>query len=430
MITWLVPRQDLTPDQARVVELPPDSNRLVLGLAGSGKTQVLIHRAAYLAETYRVKPELYRAFVFTNVIKEYIRSGFEFLGLPEQAVSTFDFWCVGLYERHISSRLPRVDGGKTLDFRRIRRQALNHISSMASLQKSLDFVLVDEGQDLGPEVYDILHLSSHHVTVFADPQQKIFEDGADESFIMKKLRIDAPQVSLLGAYRNAAYVAQLASHFIADRAKRAQYLAQVSAEQRVRERPLCFVAATYDQELDRLAEIIRQRQVLNERIGIIVPTNRLVHGIAEGLAQRSVVVERAVTKEKAGKVSITCSFANLVPKIATFYMAKGLTFDSVLMPRLTERAYYWTKPDQRARILFVGIARATQWVYLSTVESLEFQEMAVLREAEKQRHLTIQASAAWKSAEQYRAGTERRDEQARQKGRRSKGAEDDEFSVL
>ena len=430
MITWLVPRQDLTPDQARVVELPPESNRLVLGLAGSGKTQVLIHRAAYLAETYRVKPELYRAFVFTNVIKEYIRSGFEFLGLPEQAVSTFDFWCVGLHERHISPRLPRVDGGKTLDFRKIRRQVLNHISSMASLQKSLDFVLVDEGQDLAPEVYDILHLSSHHVTVFADPQQKIFEDGADESFIMKKLRIDAPQVSLLGAYRNAAYVAQLASHFIADRAKRAQYLAQVSTEQRVRERPLCFVAATYDQELDRLAEIIRQRQVLNERVGIVVPTNRLVHGIAEGLGERGVTVERAVAKEKAGKVSITCSFANLVPKIATFYMAKGLTFDSVLLPRLTERAYYWTKPDQRARILFVGIARATQCVYLSTVASSEFQEMAALREAEQNGHLTIQTSGAWKSSEQHRAGGDGRDERAGQKGRQDKEPEDDEFSVL
>jgi superfamily I DNA/RNA helicase len=430
MITWLVPRQDLTPDQARVVELPPESNRLILGLAGSGKTQVLIHRAAHLAATYCVQPDRYRAFVFTNVIKEYIRSGFEFLGLPEQAVSTFDYWCVGLYEKNFSPRLPHVDGKRYLDFPKIRRQVLNLLRSMERLRNSLDFVLVDEGQDLSPEVYDILQLTARHVTVFADPQQKIFEDGADETFIMQKLRISAPQVSLLGAYRNAAYVAKLAAHFIADPVKRAQYLAQVSAEQRVRERPLCFIASTFDQELDRLAEIIRQRQVLNERIGIIVPTNRLVHGIAEGLAERGVVVERAVAKENAGKISIGCSFANVVPKIATFYMAKGLTFDSVLLPRLTEKAYYWTKRDQRGRILFVGIARATQWVYLSTVEASEFQEMAVLREAGKNGHLTIQTSGAWKSGGQDRAAGRKKGEQDNQKGRQGKKPEDDEFSVL
>lgn len=96
MITWLIPRQDLTPDQARVVELPPIVNRVVLGMAGSGKTQVLVHRAAHLAETYRIPPERYRVFVFTNVIKEYIRSGLEFLNLPDRVVSTFDFWCVDL----------------------------------------------------------------------------------------------------------------------------------------------------------------------------------------------------------------------------------------------------------------------------------------------------------------------------------------------
>src|SRR4030065_2399869 len=107
MITWLVPRQDLTPDQARVVELPPTANRVVLGMAGSGKTQVLVHRAAHLAGKFNIPPERYRVFVFTNVIKEYIRSGLEFLDLPDNVVSTFDFWCVDLFQKHFGPRLPR-----------------------------------------------------------------------------------------------------------------------------------------------------------------------------------------------------------------------------------------------------------------------------------------------------------------------------------
>ena len=356
------PAKDLTPDQSRVVEMPPTVNRVVLGMAGSGKTQVLVHRAAHLAEKYRIPPDRYRIFVFTNVIKEYIRSGLEFLRLPDHAVSTFDFWCVDLYERHFGKRLPWKADGREIDFPAIRRRVLDLVRGDAGLRNSLEFVLVDEGQDLGPEAYEIIHEVARHVTVFADPQQKIFEDGADARFIFDRLHVATPQVTILGAFRNAAFIAELASHFISDPDRRAQYLAQVSAGQRVRERPLCFVADSFDQEMDRLAEVIGARQVLNERIGIIVPTNRLLHGFAKGLAERGIAVEKAATKEKAG-IEVTCSFNNLLPKIATFYQAKGLTFDSVILPRLTEKAFFHVSRDLMKRMMFVGIARATQWVY-------------------------------------------------------------------
>jgi len=245
---------------------------------------------------------------------------------------------------------------------------------------------------------------------------KILDDSVNSPSIRERLRIDLPQVLPPGEYRNAVYDANLAAHFIAGPVKRAQYLAQTNAEQKVRERPLCFVAATHEQELDRMAKIIGQRQVLNERIGVILPTNRLDHGIAEDLTEGGVAAERAVAKENTDKISITFSFANLLPKIATFYMAKSLTFDSVLLPRLTEKAYYWIIQDQRARILFVGIARATQWVYLSTVESSEFQEMAVLREAADQGHLTMQRGGGWRAG--VESGRGRAQERAREQDRR------------
>jgi DNA helicase IV len=398
-------------------------------MAGSGKTQVLVHRAAHLAGTCRIPPERYRVFVFTNVIKEYIRSGLEFLGLPDRVVSTFDFWCVDLFEKHFGARLPRKPNGRDIDFAAIRRRVLGLVRGKRDLQNALEFVLVDEGQDLSPEAYEIIHEAARHVTVFADPQQKIFEDGAEAGFIFDRLQVTMPQITILGAFRNAVYVAELAAHFIEDGEKRAQFLAQVSAAQRVKERPLCYVADSFDGEMDRLAEVVRARQVLNERIGIIVPTNRLVHGLADGLAERGVTVEKAATMEKAGKIKVTCAFTNLVPKIATFFMAKGLTFDSILLPRLTAKAYDWTRREQLKRMMFVGIARATQWVYLSTVKGTEFDEMAVLGEAATQGHLTIQEGGEW------RAGAERGGEREREKrdGSRDSGKqeqEDDDFSVL
>ena len=384
MSIWLLPRLDLTPEQLRVVEMSPHEHRVILGPPGSGKTQVLIHRADYLSSAYKLEPYQYRVFVFTNVVKEYIKSGVQFLRLPEEVVSTFDHWCRLLYEKNISRRLPWKNKG--INFYEIRSAVLKLLREKSELQKYLSFVLVDEGQDLTPQVYEILSLAAQHITVFVDPQQKIFENGASESFILDKLNLRNRNASLLGAYRNAPYVAQLASYFISDGQKRGQYLAQVNTEQKIREIPLCYVAPDFQTEMDRLAEIISQRQVMNERIGIIVPTNKQLYGFAKGLDDRGVTVEKAVARSKDG----ACDFGNATPKIATYYSAKGLTFDSVFLPRLTESSFSWIEDSTRMRLFFVGIARATQWVYLSTVKGKEFSEIKVIHDAEKNGHLTLQ----------------------------------------
>ncbi len=62
------------------------------------------------------------------------------------------------------------------------------------------------------------------------------------------------------------------------------------------------------------------------------------------------------------------NFGSPVPQIATCHSAKGLTFDSVLMPRLIDRSFPRVQGAGRQRMLFVGIVRAKQWVYLSTVK--------------------------------------------------------------
>ena len=125
---------------------------------------------------------------------------------------------------------------------------------------------------------------------------------------------------------------------------------------------------------------------MNERIGIIVPTNKQLHGFAKGLEERGTTVEKAIPRMDDNGFD----FGNAIPKIATYFSAKGLTFDSVLLPRLTESSFSWIDDGTRTRLIFVGIARATQWVYLSTVKDREFSEIGYIREAEKNGHLTLQ----------------------------------------
>jgi superfamily I DNA/RNA helicase len=129
---------------------------------------------------------------------------------------------------------------------------------------------------------------------------------------------------------------------------------------------------------------------LNHKVCIIVPTNRDLYGVAGRLADRGVPIEKA-TPPRGG--SQPADFNSLTPKIATYHSAKGLTFDCVILPKLVETNFQRVTGPRRHRLLLVGITRATQWVYLSTVRGYELKEVALLREAEAKGDLFVLTSS-------------------------------------
>lgn len=387
--TWLVPRFGLSPDQVKVVEMPLEKNSVVLGSAGSGKTQLLIHRAAYLAKTYGLPPRSFRIFVFSDMAREYIRPAMQVSGLPENSVTTFDHWCRLFYEEHKSKDLPRTYINMRVDFQRIRAEVLLLLERKNELQNCLEFALIDDGQDLTPEVYEILKLAARHVTVFADFQQKITESRTSEPIILETLNLRKKGAKLLGTYRNAPYVANLASYFISDEDMRRDYLSQIAAKQKVKEHPLCYVAPSSDKEMSLLAATVQMRQSMNEKVGIIVPSSSLIHELAKDLKKRGVEVEKVIERDAQNIFHEPFDFGNDIAKIATFHTAKGLAFDSIFLPHLTENSFSAAKSEARQRMLFVGVARARQWVYLSTIKGNEFKEINLLKSAEVDGHLLL-----------------------------------------
>lgn len=120
-MSWLVPREELTPDQIRAVEQAPTEPRVILGAPGSGKTQILLHRARYLCDEYDIPPQRLHVFVFTNALKDYIRTALTDLDLPEGCVTTLDDWWVETYKRQVSRGLPWRSEERCPDFAAIRR---------------------------------------------------------------------------------------------------------------------------------------------------------------------------------------------------------------------------------------------------------------------------------------------------------------------
>lgn len=356
MATWLVPPSDLTTEQIRAIELPTDEHKVVMGGPGSGKTMVLLHRARHLAHAGNVPPERFRVFVFTNVLSTYIKSALDVLGIPETCVSTFDDWCRRHYEANVNKRTPWNKAAKRPDFAAIREGVYKHCGKTDSAKRPFDFVLVDEGQDLDHKCFELLTRIAGHVTVCMDHNQQIYDGGSDEGEILSTLGLNRRQVSLLETFRCCPYITQMAALFIPDEKRRAAYLQQTKTSQTDIETPLLYQAAGFDDEKEMLVEMIKLRIQKGERVAILLPLKRQVFGFAQGLRKAGLEVE---TQDDL-------KFASDTPKVITYHSAKGLTFDSVLLPRLTPRSFPASTPERIERLLFVALTRATRWAYLST----------------------------------------------------------------
>ncbi|MEK7992198.1 MAG: UvrD-helicase domain-containing protein [Planctomycetota bacterium] len=383
MTGWLVPWDDLSLAQRRAVELPVRDHQIVVGAPGSGKTLVLVHRAKRLWEDLRVSDDRFRVFVYTNALKNYIREGLSDLRLPEENVLTFDQWCCRFHEQHIRGSLPRGPDRKR-DFQAIRVAVLQRLNA-APLQPQYDFVLVDEGQDLNPVCFQILRLISRHVTVCFDQKQSIFEAGSTEAEIRQKLGIRSAVFSVLEAYRCCPYIVQLAAQFLDDAQERNAFLNQSRTAQTRKEMPVWFRAPSFEDERKNLIEMVRLRQGFGERTAILLPKNRQIHGFAAGMREAGLEVETPSRNQEEGY-----DFSSPLPKVMSYHSAKGLTFDSVLLPRLTVDSFERYSADHLLRLLFVGVTRATGWVYLSSTTGNACAPLGRLLSPESRYFLAIQ----------------------------------------
>jgi len=429
-VTWFIPRSDLSDDQLRAVDLPRRDHTLILGAPGSGKTLVLLHRAKRMIEEEGIPPERIRIFVYTNTLKDYIRSTLALLDIPETCVTTFDHWCREFYTTFVAKRAPFADRGP--DFDAIRTGVLNKLrggvplnvlsngkESNEPVQRDLlgdeessskvapqiefpeffakvigcplyDVVLVDEGQDLTPEAFEILKRISGHVTVCMDARQQLYEKRCGEPDILQILGLRKCNMTILGAYRCCPYITRLAASLLRDPAERQAFLNQTRAEQRERLTPLLYIAENTNEEKNRLAQIIKDRQLTGDRIAVLFPNNAKLFSLAKLLTESGLEVEVPVRRKDTE--FFTHDFQSERPKLLTYYGAKGLTFETVIMPRLVPSSFMQVQPERLEKLLFVGITRATRWFYMSTVEGPALPVILELAKLERDGTITIQRS--------------------------------------
>jgi hypothetical protein len=131
---------------------------------------------------------------------------------------------------------------------------------------------------------------------------------------------------------------------------------------------------------------MRLRFSQGESVGVLLPQRRLVFAYAKGLKELGIDV---LTDSWDG-----IEFGDPRPKVLTYHEAKGLTFDSIFMPRLDTGAFTEHLLRRQSPLIFVGVSRAVRWACLSTLSEKMVPSIAAIVNGDALDYVEVQRIGA------------------------------------
>lgn len=342
---------DLDKGQWAVVDLPFHENHVITGTAGSGKTVMAVYRAWILATAGRDVTLLTRS----NLLHQYLAQ----LGpdLTEGfSVTTYHRWLRTFWHIHFKTDVPSADEeGWSFDW--------TEMQGTCILQRvrSTTHLVIDEGQNLPLEFYQLCRILGIGVTVFADECQIIGDEQSAVAEVGRALTTRSAPLVLSENYRNSREIAMLAAEF--------RIGAPDGSSLPTRSGRLASISKF--SSLGSLAtEVHRYFSEHPDRsIGIICRSTRLQREIQSHLTSRGLFrhTEAYVHDDQYRN---TIDFSRRSIRIVHAASMKGLEFDGVFVPDLDAYTEDPTSVEARLRFL-VLCTRAREdlhFAYRSTQE--------------------------------------------------------------
>lgn len=189
--TWWIGEEELDEDQKDVIGLPSEGDHLVVGPPGSGKTNILLLRANYLALAGRPNIAIV---VFTRTLRKFIASGGAEYAFPPDKIMTSMKWQRDVLHQYGVALDPpdRFEEQRQYFAKKIAR-----LIEVRRLSNIYDAILLDEAQDYTQEEIDIFKQLGGQLFAVADSRQQIYLD---------KNSSDEPLAAICGAVQNILHL--------------------------------------------------------------------------------------------------------------------------------------------------------------------------------------------------------------------------------
>ena len=370
--------------QEQVARTLGDGHRVIHGVAGSGKTMILVHRARLLArEAEPARPVL--VLCYNRALADRI----EALVAPDEPlrarlqVRTFHGWCAELARRHRIAVPAPPEGQDDSDAPARLAQAVIAAADAGRVPLGGHHaVLIDEAHDfedgwlrLAAAMTDP---AARRLLVLYDDAQSIYQ-RLRRRFSFTSVGIQARgRTSVLRLnYRNTAEVLGLALRFARgllpergrdreagrdDEDDRVTGVAPSSSGRRG-PRPVLIRARSEHEEAELLAARIADAVVAGTPLGeiaVLCRTRAQMAPIAEALARRGLPLQ---SMGSAGFQHFDWSQAGI--RLVTLHSAKGLEFAHVHVAGLQRLPWRDETLEDAVRLVYVAMTRATQSLVLS-----------------------------------------------------------------
>ena len=297
--------------QRQLIDKKNNRSMVVTGSAGSGKSLIALHKAKQLASS----GDSYAIIVYTKTLRKYFEDGMRSLGLRN--VFHYHLW---LHNKH-----------------------------------KVKYMIVDECQDFTHEQIEEIREYGEYCFFFGDSAQSIMGFSAPTQSV-------EDTAHLLGVSADPLYFNYRLTKAIARLGEPVGQVEDLELKcKRDGEKPNLILARNFDEQLDRIAEIIKNRSLTN--VGILLPFNTNDKGhmsveyVKDYLKRKGVTCEFKYNDKQETEMDL--DFHSNNPKIMTWWCAKGLQFKDVFIPGCEMKF----SPDKRAA-LYVAMTRCSERLYI------------------------------------------------------------------
>jgi hypothetical protein len=371
--------------QEQIARSLGEGHRVIHGVAGSGKTMILIFRAQFLATVAR--PELpILVMCFNRTLATRIEALLHQRGVDERVqVRTFHAWCqdmVRSYQIDVPGRAPgrKADPGHGY-FEALAAALQRAVESGRVPGGQYSALLIDEAHDFEDAwlkmAAQMVSPQHSHLLVLYDDAQSIYQ-AQRRKFNFASVGIEARgRTSILRLnYRNTAEVLALAVQCASSLlegsgqpgpdglpAVEGLPLVQPTSAGRRGPLPLLLQPRHAQEEAQWLAERITaavSEGVPPSDIAVLCRTRALMRPVEHAL-QRAKVPHQSMNAQAFRRFD----WQQPSVKLLTLHSAKGLEFAQVYLAGLQALPLKDESPQDALRLLYVGMTRATQMLVLS-----------------------------------------------------------------
>jgi len=346
-----------------------DGHRVIHGVAGSGKTLILGFRCEQLAKTL-TQPIL--ILCYNVVLAAKLEQLMAERGLAERVVvRNFHRWCIDQITHYHVPKPLEGDGF----FERLVSTVMTAVERGQIPRAQYGAVLIDEGHDFEPDwfklVTQMIDPASKSLLLLYDDAQSIYGKKRPGNFSFKSVGIQAQgRTTILRVnYRNTNEILDCAYSFARD------ILAPVDAEEdgvplvkpemagRHGERPQIVRLGSLKAEVKYIAEQLAwlhdRRRPWNQ-MAILYKARFITAEIINALDQMNIPYDWLSDRDSKRFDSLRESV-----KIMTLHSSKGLEFPVVAIAGLGFMPYKQEEAADDARLLYVGMTRATEHLLMT-----------------------------------------------------------------